>query len=182
MGCVSDDVEQTQATHPPVRASSEESEAPASAPYPTHDRVLAQYLESHDERCPACKYNLRHLRTTRCPECGLSLRIVIGPVHTTRRFYTAGVIGLASAFGFSTLTLVWFVILFLASGGPETDYWIVRALMLMSLVSAGLLFAWLVQARRINQASTAVRATLATTACVLPLVYFIIFLAMLFSF
>jgi hypothetical protein len=44
------------------------------------DPLLERYLADRDIVCPGCAYNLRGLRSDRCPECGdqleLSLRLV----------------------------------------------------------------------------------------------------------
>ncbi len=43
---------------------------------PTTDQDLLQtYLAAHDERCPACHYNLRGTAGPNCPECGRTLAL-----------------------------------------------------------------------------------------------------------
>ena len=43
---------------------------------PTTDQDLLQtYLAGHDERCPACHYNLRGTAGPNCPECGRTLAL-----------------------------------------------------------------------------------------------------------
>ncbi len=43
---------------------------------PTTDQDLLQtYLAAHDERCPACHYNLRGTAGPNCPECGRALAL-----------------------------------------------------------------------------------------------------------
>ena len=43
---------------------------------PTTDQDLLQtYLAGHDERCPACHYNLRGTAGPNCPECGRALAL-----------------------------------------------------------------------------------------------------------
>jgi hypothetical protein len=39
---------------------------------------LAHFLEDRDVLCPHCRYNLKSLKSDRCPECGLKLRLSIG--------------------------------------------------------------------------------------------------------
>ena len=41
----------------------------------TDDDLLQTYLAGHDERCPACHYNLRGTAGSNCPECGRALAL-----------------------------------------------------------------------------------------------------------
>ena len=43
--------------------------------------ALVEYLRDRDEPCPLCRYNLRGLTGTRCPECGRALRLSVGLVE-----------------------------------------------------------------------------------------------------
>jgi hypothetical protein len=53
---------------------------PDPAPRP---RLLEQFLASRDVSCPRCRYNLRGLRCSSCPECGSALQLVVAvdPAH-----------------------------------------------------------------------------------------------------
>lgn len=44
---------------------------PDPAPDPTSQ--LREYLADHDALCPYCKYNLRGIPASRCPECASNL-------------------------------------------------------------------------------------------------------------
>ncbi len=37
--------------------------------------LLQTYLAARDEACPACRYNLRGVAGTQCPECGRQLAL-----------------------------------------------------------------------------------------------------------
>src|SRR5688572_33486872 len=37
--------------------------------------ALVDYLRERDVACPLCRYNLRGLQTSRCPECGRALTL-----------------------------------------------------------------------------------------------------------
>jgi len=47
--------------------------------------MLLAYLADNDAPCPACGYNLRHLRNPTCPECGLSLTLSVGSNESFKR-------------------------------------------------------------------------------------------------
>lgn len=67
---------------------------------------LEEHLAEQDEPCPRCAYNLRRLRGTVCPECGLPLRLFVGEDGSRPRRQRAsslaaiiGLTGLGAAFG-----------------------------------------------------------------------------------
>lgn len=51
------------------------TQAPSPA---SRDDLLRSYLADADEPCPRCGYNLRQLHSSRCPECGSELTLVLG--------------------------------------------------------------------------------------------------------
>ena len=44
----------------------------------TDAALLEAFLLERDVACPLCRYNLRGLQTSRCPECGRELRLSVG--------------------------------------------------------------------------------------------------------
>lgn len=53
-------------------------ESPTSSQIADSDQArLAAHLKLRDTPCPACGFNLRDLSASRCPECGLELKLVL---------------------------------------------------------------------------------------------------------
>jgi uncharacterized paraquat-inducible protein A len=53
--------------------------APPAAGLETADaEALSAFLRDRDIPCPLCRYNLRHLSSPRCPECGRELELRVG--------------------------------------------------------------------------------------------------------
>jgi len=44
------------------------------------EQLLLAYVAQRDVPCPVCKYNLRQLQSSRCPECGNQLKLSVGVV------------------------------------------------------------------------------------------------------
>ena len=77
------------------------------------DALLIEYLHERDEPCPLCGYNLRGLRSRRCPECGRDLRLSVGAVEPFQRAWvalaaiTCAAAGLGVFFGLAVLVWGW---------------------------------------------------------------------------
>jgi hypothetical protein len=59
---------------------------------PREDETLAAYLADRDVRCARCRYNLRGLTRSTCPECGLALRLSDLQTEEIRHFALAGLV------------------------------------------------------------------------------------------
>lgn len=128
---------------------------------------LSGYLADRDEPCPLCGYNLRGLTGDHCPECGKKLALLVGLEDPILKAFVAGLVGLASFFGFSLLTLVWFVAMVIILGpGPPESLW--GLLLLLTIVSGALLLAWIKCAPRIRRLSRPARVTLALLCLLAP--------------
>lgn len=59
-----------------------ETAQPQARPQPlaefSDQEHLTAFLASRDAACPACKYNLRQLVGSKCPECGIPLILTVG--------------------------------------------------------------------------------------------------------
>lgn len=44
------------------------------------EEVLRVFLTDRDVPCPVCRYNLRGLGSTTCPECGVRLDLRVGSI------------------------------------------------------------------------------------------------------
>jgi len=61
---------------------------PDAAPGPDPNSRLREYLADHDALCPYCKYNLRGIPASRCPECASNLDLELvrdGPAKANDR-------------------------------------------------------------------------------------------------
>lgn len=74
------------------------------------EQQLIAYLQTHDEPCPLCRYNLRGLLTPRCPECGNALRLGVSVVEPYLAGWIALVAGLFLPAGLGLILIVVFVI------------------------------------------------------------------------
>ncbi len=73
---------------------------PGSASAASDDARLLAWLAEHDEACPLCRYNLRGLTVTRCPECRTSLALTVGAPRLRFGAWILGVISCALGLGF----------------------------------------------------------------------------------
>ncbi len=73
-------------SQPPASATSS-----ASDEANRNDRLLLEYLASNDAACPVCGYNVRGLTRPVCPECRHRLRLTVGAVDVTLRWFLAAI-------------------------------------------------------------------------------------------
>src|SRR3954447_11182572 len=71
--------------------------------------LLRLYLADRDVACPQCKYNLRNLIGTRCPECGEQLQLRVTPVEPRQAAPIAGLILLAAGGGMNGMLLIYVI-------------------------------------------------------------------------
>ena len=109
---------------PPTAAAADEEAAHAATPQRLDDpaapltdpaaaaeaELLRIYLASRDVECPQCKYNLRDLTGTRCPECGEELILRVQPVEPRQAAPLAGLVILSAGAGLNVLLLVFMAI------------------------------------------------------------------------
>jgi hypothetical protein len=137
--------------------------------------MSARAEADRDEPCPACRYNLRLLRTDQCPECGEHLQLRVGLVEPRMRLWIAGLVGLAAGGGFSALLLIYVVIMVTLEGGrglPHEFVWVNAA----GLLVEGLALTWwLVRRRRFRGRSVQVRSVLVALAWALSLLNVTVF-------
>lgn len=56
-----------------------------------NDRLLVEYLANNDAACPVCGYNVRGLTRPVCPECRHRVRLTVGAVDVTLRWFLAAI-------------------------------------------------------------------------------------------
>lgn len=76
----------------------------------TRARRLIAHLAESDEQCPSCCYELRGLKSDRCPECNQALMLRVALVEARLAAFFATMIAAASGFGFSVLLLLFALI------------------------------------------------------------------------
>lgn len=65
--------------------------------------ALRDFLAERDFPCPACKYNLRGLTSTNCPECNQPLELRVSLVEGASGAFIAAIVGLAVGAGAALL-------------------------------------------------------------------------------
>lgn len=70
------------------------------------ESVLQQFLAQRDLPCPVCKYNLRGLSSTSCPECGARLDLRIGSIDLKLGPWLVCVFAVALPIGFNSILSV----------------------------------------------------------------------------
>jgi hypothetical protein len=130
---------------------------------------LRNYLAGRDAPCPQCRYNLRNLHGSRCPECGEELVLRVNLAEPKQRLLIAGLIGLSAGAGMNGLLLVYLAIQILTRpfrlGGWNWTFLEVNAIGLV--VEGTVLAAWLWQWRSIRRASLGIRVRLTILCWVL---------------
>jgi hypothetical protein len=113
----------------------------ADAPEPLGDdqRALLAWLERHDDRCPACAYELRGLSSPVCPECGVGLSLGVRAPGVRLGPWAAALLAPAMGLGFdgvvATIMLGASVVQW---GRPPLDFWVfVGSLVALGAASAG---------------------------------------------
>jgi len=86
--------------------------------------ALSEFLARFDEPCPACRYNLRGLRSTACPECGESLELHVNLVYPQLGLLVATVGGYWATLGASGALLVGMGVFSAAYGGGPGSVWL----------------------------------------------------------
>jgi hypothetical protein len=136
-----------------------------SDPNRTHEpqtSLLPTYLAHRDEPCPSCGYNLRALKTDRCPECNQQLVLRVGLAEPRMAAFITGVVGLAMGLGFSVILAVFIAIDRLtnnySTGIEWQEFW---PMVIGSMVLGVALWCWLHWRGAIRRASAGIRCTLA---------------------
>ncbi len=70
------------------------------------DATLLAWLGSHDEFCPACRYDLRGLTVTTCPECNSRLSLSVSSPDVRLGPWLLAVISFALGLGFDAVVCI----------------------------------------------------------------------------
>lgn len=82
------------------------------------DPMLVQFLRERDVECPTCRYNLRNLARSTCPECDTPLALTLDPETRSLWFFAFALVPPA---GTMYLLLLFIVLTVLYPGGPELE-------------------------------------------------------------
>jgi hypothetical protein len=86
---------------------------------------LRIWLRHNDEPCPICGYNLRHMETDRCPECGRRFTLRVGAVDMHFGYFLAF---LAPAIFMAGLAVIFWVMSIVKSFPPAWGFWVILAI------------------------------------------------------
>lgn len=100
---------------------------PAAPGERTSAELLTQFLYGRDVPCPGCRYNLRDLTGTHCPECGLELRLTVGPAQPRFGVFILALVPLFMTAGLATV--FWILSL---DGFPPNEFWSVWIVMILA--------------------------------------------------
>jgi predicted RNA-binding Zn-ribbon protein involved in translation (DUF1610 family) len=132
-------------------------------PFAMQDQeFLAQFLKDRDAFCPACKYNLRNLTVSTCPECGESLVLSIACIEPRQAGPIAGLICLCMGLGFSFLMAVYGAISSVIRDDMPDELWseITYHAVIPAAILVVLTVLWLKNWNRIRRAPTVARWTM----------------------
>lgn len=142
-----------------------ETETPSPEARLNEQEHLRTFLIGRDAPCPACGYNLRDLKGSTCPECGLALTLRVNLQEPALGSFVAGIVGICTTLGFHAIVLLWaMAMLFTYSGAPSLRDLIPLALGLV--FDAPILWLWITQRRRVLKLSSAWRWRLALLASI----------------
>ena len=139
------------------------------------DPLLERFLSERDVDCPACGYNLRQLKSDRCPECGDPLELSLRLVEQRQFSLIAGLVGLSAGFGLGFLLLIYWVIVAVIIEGemdPDEFVWVNLA---VCVVHGAAVVLWIRHWHAIRRMSGNARAVLVAVCLLLPLASIVVF-------
>lgn len=117
------------------------------------DPLLIQFLADHDAGCPVCLYGLRGLKSDRCPECGVPIRLGVHTPDTRLGSWITGLVLMSLATGFFAILSV-LMLWMLEFDSPPKELLPVLIGAPIGLVMMGALFAF---RRRYRRSGAAIR-------------------------
>jgi hypothetical protein len=141
----------------------------SAQPTPDPAAEVIAYLRAHEAPCPTCGYNLHHLTTPRCPECGSGIRLTIGATEPRLAAWLTLTIPLLLLAGCGVMFL-----LFTLVDPPPARYW-PPVIVTWCAIPLAALAVW--KRRVFNKLPSATRWLLAGLSCIGTLITFIWLLA-----
>ena len=126
--------------------------------------ALVDFLRERNIECPLCRYNLRGLRSPRCPECGRDLELRIGLSEPRQGAWLVCQVALSGAGGIGVLAGV----MILKDGWPQEEnlQWLFNVSMVAFLLAIPLAVLALVLRRRYLRMKLGLQRALAVLAAV----------------
>jgi uncharacterized paraquat-inducible protein A len=93
---------------------------PPRDPRGANQELLATFLSQQDAHCPKCRFNLRGLQASVCPECGARLFLYVGSPSPRHLAYQTGLALLAGGTGFCAVVVM---VMILQSGLSMLSGW-----------------------------------------------------------
>ena len=113
----------------------------------TDESHLRAFLADRDISCPICRYNLRGLASTNCPECGAQLDLRVGSIDLKLGPWLLCVFATALPTGFNSILATIGVIAAIGSAFWQPRDWIQLAAFLGSTLAFGSAVAIVVRRR-----------------------------------
>ena len=86
----------------------------------TNEDLLLAYLHANESHCPSCNYNLHHLTSSLCPECGQPLKLQVALQTPKIAAFIFGLLGLALSISFPILLDVLLLIISFVDGSASS--------------------------------------------------------------
>lgn len=140
------------------------------------DPLLEQYLSQRDVACPGCSYNLRELKSDRCPECGDELELSLKLVEPRQAPLITGLVGLSSGAGLGGLLLIYAALVALSR--PMGSRWLTEFAVVNGggfVAHAAALWLWLRYWHAIRRMDPVRRRLLVCVCWAMPLTFIVIF-------
>jgi len=129
---------------------------------PSDEAAVVDYLRERDVECPLCRYNLRGLSSSRCPECGRELRLGVWLAEPRQAAWVTGLVPLLLAAGIGVL----FLIAVIMHGWPSTESDVLNLALMYFITALPLSTAWIWSRRRFLRLGEGVQWLLAWAAIV----------------
>ena len=137
--------------------------------------LLRIYLADRDVSCPQCKYNLRNLVGSKCPECGETLQLRVSPVEPRQAAPLTGLVLLSAGVGLNALLLIYALIqAFIIGRGRGLGKFVAVNAIEFAVMGAGVAM-WLVGWQRIRRLDALWRWLLVAGTAALTLADVIVF-------
>jgi hypothetical protein len=143
---------------------------------PPSDEHLLRFVAGRDVECPGCGYNLRDLRTDRCPECGDQLELGLRLAEPRQGALIGGLVGLAAGAGLGGLLLVFGAITVLVMHRNPADLAEFLGINSLGFLAHGIvLLFWVRNWGRIRRLSPHRRRMLVILCWAMPLAFVVLF-------
>ncbi len=141
------------------------------------EALLQQFLAERDVVCPGCSYNLRGLKSDRCPECGAALELSLRLVEPRQAPLIAGLVGLSAGAGLGGLLLIYgaIVTLLRPGRGGFFDFFVINGVGFAA--HGAVLGLWVWNWHRIRRMKAFKRRLLVLVCWAMPLSFVVIFAA-----